>query len=243
VTEHSVSSLVGTLVFFLSRRCRRYIHAEFVTRSGSHEFTVCRSSAAGFEGGGRRESGPCQNSPHGYRTYDCQWGAEPIAPANTGRSSRGASGIIGPARLRSSFGCNMKAKRRLFLASVLLLIAVGLAVLFLRPREYYRFHAGRVYLVTNPQMLFNSLRPPPCLQFDVPRWARAASWKPSADQVRRELAAGSTQLSPQEVEEVVHSCVSYNEWNAIAERSGAANRGQPVRSETNRTSAAAGPGR
>ncbi len=67
IGDRALGIIVGgcTLVFFLSRRCRRYIHAEFVARSGSHEFTVCRSSVAGFEDSGRPESGPHQNSPHG----------------------------------------------------------------------------------------------------------------------------------------------------------------------------------
>ena len=142
-----------------------------------------------------------------------------------------------------TFGDNMKAKSTFFVAAALLLIGATTAALLLNPRQYYRFHAGRVYLVTNPQTLFNSLRPPPCLQFEVPCLARANSWKPSADQVRQAIAEENLQLSPQEIEDVVRSCVSYREWMANAEPNGAANRSQPVRSQTNRTSVAAGSGR
>jgi len=126
------------------------------------------------------------------------------------------------------------------------LLFLGLATsvaLWLKPRQYYRFHAGRVYLVTNPQMLFNGLRPPPCLQFEVPRLARASSWKPNPDQVRQAVAEQNLQLSQQEIEQVVRSCVSYDEWKANAEPGGPANRSQPVRPDTNQTSPAAGSGR
>jgi hypothetical protein len=116
----------------------------------------------------------------------------------------------------------MKPKWTWSLFAALLLAAATLAALFLKPCQYYRFHAGTVYLVTNPQTLFNSVRPSPCLQFEVPRWAHASAWKPSADQVRQAIAKENLQLSPLEVEEVVRSCVSYREWRAKA--AGAANR-------------------
>src|SRR5215212_576294 len=106
----------------------------------------------------------------------------------------------------------MKAKSTFFLVAALLLTGATTAALLLKPRHYYRFQAGRVYLVTNPQTLFNSLRPLPCLQFEVPRLGRANSWKPSADQVRQAIADANLQLSPQEIEDVVRSCVSYREW-------------------------------
>src|SRR5260221_9182039 len=102
----------------------------------------------------------------------------------------------------------MKAKSTFFVAAGLLLIGATTAALLFKPRQYYRFQAGRVYLVTNPQTLFNSLRSPPCLQFEVPRSARVSSWKPSADQVRQAIAEENLQLGPQEIKDVVRSCVS-----------------------------------
>ena len=125
----------------------------------------------------------------------------------------------------------MSLKRTLILASsaTALILAVS-AFLVFRPRQYYRFQGGRVYLVTDPNMAWNSLRPAPCLEFEVPIIARATTWKPTPQQVRDAIAQeGNLRLSEEEITRIVQSCVSYDEWTKAFKQNRPVDGSPPIR--------------
>ena len=75
-------------------------------------------------------------------------------------------------------------------------------------RQYYRYQAGRVYLIRDPNACWNGLRGSPTLQFAVPVFADASSWTPSPEQIRKELLRSDPALSEPQIVSIIHSCVA-----------------------------------
>ena len=132
----------------------------------------------------------------------------------------------------------MNAKRTLLLLGAIAVLA-GMAYVAWYPRSYYRYGGGRVWLENDPNAVWNGLLRAPVFQFRVPPFTRPGSWKPTLEQVRGALKGSD--LSEDEIARIIRSCVSCDEQqNQKSEPDGAANGSQPIRSETNRTSSAAG---
>jgi len=82
----------------------------------------------------------------------------------------------------------------------------------LRPRQYYRYGGGRVWLEDNPNACWNGLLRAPVFQFEAPPFKRARSWKPTPQQIREELRSSTNlDLSEQEITQIIRSCVSCEE--------------------------------
>lgn len=75
------------------------------------------------------------------------------------------------------------------------------------PRQYYRYHAGSVYLVDNPTVCWNGLWKAPTLEFSVPLFANARTWTPAPEQVRQQLSQFHESLTEQEVAGIIQACV------------------------------------
>ena len=100
--------------------------------------------------------------------------------------------------------------RRLILAIFVAgaMILIGFAVLHFLPRHYYRYAGGTVYLVDNPNTVWNGLRGQgPLLQFEVPLFAHADLWNPSPEQIRRELVKSNPDLSEEQISRIIQCCV------------------------------------
>src|SRR2546430_171851 len=126
----------------------------------------------------------------------------------------------------------MKPKQIFRLAATIAAVALmGAAYVIWYP---YRYGRGRVWLENNPNAVWNGLLPAPVFQFRVPPFVRPRYWKPAPEQIREALRS-SPHLSQGEIATIVQACVSVEEQDRNSEPSGAANRGQPVRAETNQT--------
>jgi hypothetical protein len=147
----------------------------------------------------------------------------------------------GQPSLTFAFGCGMRAKRALLLLFTLAVMA-GAAVLVVRPRQYFRYQAGRTYVVNDPSACFNGLRSGPCLQFEIPVLTRASSWRPSVAQVRRAIAESKVSLSDEETTQIIRECTASSQGTKPPEPGGAANRSRPIGSDPNRTPSPAGSG-
>jgi hypothetical protein len=85
---------------------------------------------------------------------------------------------------------------------------VVIATVRFLPRQYYRYHAGYVYLVHDPNTCWNGLGKAPTLQFAVPLFADAKSWTPAPEHIRKELRRFDADLSELEVSRIIQSCVA-----------------------------------
>ena len=102
----------------------------------------------------------------------------------------------------------MTTKRTFLIVGLITMTVLAvLATLHFIPRQYYRYHAGRVYLVEDPNVWWNGLGKAPTLQFTVPLFADARSWRPAPAQVRRELSRFHANLTEQEITVIIRACV------------------------------------
>lgn len=103
----------------------------------------------------------------------------------------------------------MTTRKKLLIACFVSVTVVTVsAVVHFLPRQYYRYHAGRVYLVQDPNVCWNGLWKAPTLQFAVPLFADAKSWTPAPEQIRRELQRFDAGLSESEISRIIQSCVA-----------------------------------
>jgi hypothetical protein len=116
----------------------------------------------------------------------------------------------------------MITKRLFLIVGACAVIALAcLAFMAIRPHHYYRYGEETMYLVDDPKSCWNGLWPPPVLDFEVPIFKRAASWKPSPQQVRQELAKLYPDLKEEEISKIIRACVSCEERESVMTKVGA----------------------
>jgi hypothetical protein len=116
----------------------------------------------------------------------------------------------------------MITKRLFLIVGACALIALAfLAFTAIRPHHYYRYGEGTVYLVDDPKSCWNGLWRAPVLEFEVPIFKRAASWKPTPQQVRQKLAKLYPGLKEEEISKILRTCVSCEERQTAMTKGGA----------------------
>jgi len=103
---------------------------------------------------------------------------------------------------------------RVAVISVLLAVFVlgTFTYLLLRPHSYYRYGEGTVYVVDNRSTVWNGLWRGPVLEFEIPPLRPARYWKPSPEEIRRELAKRYPDLKEEEIVRIIRCCCAVEEF-------------------------------
>lgn len=204
----------------------------------------------------------CPAEPHGYLPYESRNLTEPVASANAGRASGLQSGVSGPAWLRSPFADTMSKPGLVFLLVALAFVAavVGGAALrhMAEGKRYFTtmmtYNVGKQLIETTNSSLIVAIGPE--LHAQLSRLLASTTHVASVRLGDEPAPVGDGRASSRVIltNALAHGLgirlrlgsdpAGQSRFDVLGhwEFSDAANRGQPVSSETNRTSAAAGPG-